>query len=76
MQATFNSMSYDHGLYIPGMNDFGADFGISGMFRDDFRDNSFAEANDPFMDMDFESMLNGKQFDSSNNDDLASVGHF
>ena len=46
------------------------------MFRDGLRDGAFGEPNDMFM-MDFDAMLaDNKTFDSSNNDDYTSVGHF
>ena len=70
MQANFN---YDNSIYMPGMSDQfgGADFGMPEMFPE----GAFGEANDMFM-MDFETILSDKPFDSSNNDDYTSVGHF
>jgi hypothetical protein len=72
MQANFNPMPYD---YMPGMNDqFGSvDFGMHDMFPDSLRDNTFGEPGDLFVDLDH--LLDGKPFDSSNNDDYTSVGN-
>ena len=75
MQANFNSIPYDNGIYMS--DQFGSvDFGMPEMFRDGLRDGAFGEPNDMFM-MDFDAMLaDNKTFDSSNNDDYTSVGHF
>jgi hypothetical protein len=81
MQASFNSVPYDSGIYMPSMSDhFGSvDFGMPEMmFRDGLREGAFGEASDMnnmFM-MDIDTILSVKAFDSSNNDDYTSVGHF